>query len=58
MNNILIEEVLFIEEDEYQKMKKELNKNNDYFCLKEINHYLAQSIKQNENHIFIEKNIK
>lgn len=35
-NVVLNEEVIFIEEKEYQKIKKKLNKTDDYFSEKEL----------------------
>ena len=36
MKNVLLNETVYIDEKSYQKIKKELNKKNDFFNRKEI----------------------
>ena len=36
MEKIIVEEIGFIKEDEYQKIKEKMNKKDDYFCKHEL----------------------
>ena len=35
--NVVLDEVIYVEEKDYQKVKKKLGKGNDYFSIAEIN---------------------
>lgn len=39
MENLIVEESEFIEEEKYQRIKKETNKRNDFFTLDEIKQF-------------------
>lgn len=41
--NVVLDEVIYVEEKDYQKVKKKLNKDNDYFSLIEMINLLIDS---------------
>ena len=36
MKNVVVDEIIYIDEKSYQKLKKELDKEDDYYNMKEI----------------------
>ena len=42
MNDVLMNEVIYIDEESYQKLKKEMCKSEDYFYLDEIKKYVLK----------------
>lgn len=36
MRDVVVDEIIYIDEDNYQKLKKELNKEDDYYNMNEI----------------------
>ena len=37
MRDVVVDEIIYIDEESYQKLKKELGKEDDYYNMKEIN---------------------
>lgn len=42
MEDVVLDEVIYIEEKSYQQIKNELCKNEDYFYTKEIENYFLE----------------
>ena len=36
MNDVVVDEVIYIDEKSYQQFKKKMGKSDDYFCFKEL----------------------
>lgn len=53
--NIVLDEAIYVEEKDYQRIKKNLNKNDDYFSIAEINILL---IDNKEVMCYINREIK
>lgn len=45
MENLVVEEIGLIKEETYQKIKRDLNKTNDYFSIEELQ-YLTRQLKE------------